>query len=169
MRRLLTSDFAGISRAVLENFLKEIGAKTNPHWSTPALQQIAALQCNYMQIWPTFLNGTEEEKKPNPELSEPPSKPTEESAPVEIEKTPEPPAPKNWVRCSGIQMEAEICKTAPAICTWLNKNGVESDDLKKFAVGVRHCLSSAASVSVLMDDGKALLFQKVTGEEEEEE
>lgn len=165
MRRLLTSDFAGISRAVLENFLKEIGAKTNPHWSTPALQQIAALQCNYMQIWPPFLSGTEEEKRP----AEIPEKPAEESAPVEIEKTPEPPAPKNWVRCSGIQMEAEICKTAPAICNWLNKNGVESDDLKKFAVGVRHCLSSAASVSVLMDDGKALLFQKYTGEEEEEE
>lgn len=161
MRRLLTSDFAGISRAVLEDFLKEIGAKTNPHWSTPALQQIAALQCNYMQIWPAFLSGTEEEKKPNPEI--------DESSTAEIEKTPEPPAPKNWVRCSGIQMEAEICKTAPAICNWLKKNGVESDDLKKFAVGVRHVLSSASSVSVLMDDGKALLFQKYTGEEEEEE
>lgn len=166
MRRLLTSDFAGISRAVLEDFLKDIGAKINPHWSTPALQQIAALQCNYMQIWPPFLNGSEEEKRPNPEI---PEKPAEESATAEIEKTPEPPAPKNWVRCSGIQMEAEICKTAPAICTWLNKNGVESEDLKKFAVGVRHCLSSAASVSVLMDDGKALLFQKYTGEEDEEE
>lgn len=166
MRRLLTSDFAGISRAVLEDFLKEIGAKTNPHWSTPALQQIAALQCNYMQIWPPFLSGTEEEKRPNTEI---PEKQAEESAPAEIEKTLEPPAPKNWVRCSGIKMEAEICKTAPAICSWLKKNGVESDDLKKFAVGVRHCLSSAASVSVLMDDGKALLFQKYTGEEEEEE
>lgn len=166
MRRLITSDFAGIPRAVLEDFLKDIGAKTNPHWSTPALQQIAALQCNYMQIWPPFLNGTEEEKRPNPEIQE---KPAEESAPAEIEKTPEPPAPKNWVRCSGIQMEAEICKTAPKIAEWLKKNGVESEDLKKFAVGVRHCLTSAASVSVLMDDGKALLFQKYTGEEEEEE
>ena len=164
MRRLLTSDFAEISRDVLENFLKEIGAKTNPHWSTPALQQIAALQCNYMQIWPPFIHGTEEEKKPNPEI---PEKQAEESAPAEIEKTPDPPEPKNWVRCSGIQMEAEICKTAPQIAGWLQKNGVESDDLKKFAVGVRHCLSSAASVSVLMDDGKSLLFQKVTGEDEE--
>ena len=168
MRRLLTSDFAGISRKILEDFLKDIGAKTNPHWSTPALKQIAALQCNYMQIWPPFLNGSEEEKRPNPEIPEKPER-QDESSPAEIEKTPEPPAPKNWVRCSGIQMEAEICKTAPAICSWLKKNGVESEDLKKFAVGVRHVLSSSASVSVLMDDGKALLFQKYTGEEDEEE
>ena len=168
MRRLLTSDFAGVSRAVLENFLKEIGSKTNPHWSTPALQQIAALQCNYMQIWPPFLSGTEEEKKPNPEIPAEPERQAESST-AEIEKTPEPQTPKNWVRCSGINMDAEICKTSPAICTWLKKNGVESDDLKKFAVGVRHVLSSSASVSVLIDDGKSLLFQKYTGEEEEEE
>lgn len=165
MRRLLTSDFSGIPRETLEKYLREIGATINPRWSTPALQQIAALQCNYMQIWPPFLDGTEEEKRPNPE---PPEK-QEESAPSEIEKTPEPPAPKNWVRCSGIKMDAEICKTAPKIAEWLKKNGVESEDLKKFAVGVRHVLSSAVSVSVLMDDGKALLFQKYTGEGEEGE